>query len=165
MYLGNSSSLGGLRGGRLLGCGRCRGGRGGRVFGRVQAGLDQRLACKEGTHLTTWIGKIGSRARTFGLGNERLQLGGCKCVDIASLGGNQQQHLRKQQYERLLPMCASVRRHYLRACERAQLVGLLDEASLPLAEGHVSPAFVINKFNVDLTPSSLLLAAVLECSR
>lgn len=75
----------------------------------------------------------------LGLRDQWLELGRGKGVHMSRLRGHQQQHLRPRQSR--------------------QLVGLLHDTGLSLAEGNVSPALIFNVLDADLAAPSALLAS------
>jgi hypothetical protein len=73
----------------------------------------------------------------FRLGDQGLELGGSEGVDETCLRHNKQQDLG--------------------AGERRQLVSLFHNTSFPFGEGYVTSRFVLNKLDLNLAPSCLLL--------
>jgi hypothetical protein len=73
----------------------------------------------------------------FGLGDEGLELGRGESVNESCLRDDQEEDLG--------------------AGERGKLVCLFHDTCFPFGEGDMTSRFILNKFDLDLTPSSLLL--------
>lgn len=90
--------------------------------------------------IVTTVGSIETsldEVLPFGLGDKRLKLGRSKCIHMSCLRSDKEEHLGPRQ--------------------GGQLVGLLHDTSLSLAEGNMAPALIFNVFDTNLATTCALL--------